>query len=64
MHVRSGTLSVYLALTCVLIRLCSLEQLNLSYCEQLTDLCLDWICGSSIRSLDISGCNIQDRVSF
>ncbi|XP_056907647.1 dynein regulatory complex subunit 6 isoform X1 [Takifugu flavidus] len=45
----------------ILQNLCNLEHLNLSYCEQLTDLCLEWFGGSSIRSLDISGCNIQDR---
>lgn len=53
-----------LALICFLVRLCGLERLNLSHCEQLTDLCLEWINGSSISSLDMSGCKIQDRVSL
>lgn len=44
------------------IRLCKLNHLNLSYCERLTDMSLEWLSGSSICSLDISGCNIQDKV--
>lgn len=59
-HVRSGT-SLILRV-CFCIRMCCLEHLNLSYCEQLTDLCLEWISSSSVSSLDISGCNVQDRV--
>ncbi|XP_078024112.1 F-box and leucine-rich repeat protein 13 [Epinephelus lanceolatus] len=42
-------------------RLCKLCHLNLSYCERLTDMSLEWLSGSSICSLDISGCNIQDQ---
>ncbi|XP_045892775.1 dynein regulatory complex subunit 6 isoform X3 [Micropterus dolomieu] len=42
-------------------RLCKLYHLNLSYCERLTDKSLDWLSGSSICSLDLSGCNIQDQ---
>ncbi|KAM3869969.1 F-box and leucine-rich repeat protein 13 [Diretmus argenteus] len=42
-------------------RLCKLNHLNLSYCESLTDSGLEWLSGSSISSLDISGCNIQDQ---
>ncbi|XP_029137274.2 F-box and leucine-rich repeat protein 13 [Labrus bergylta] len=42
-------------------RLCKLYALNLSYCERLTDRSLEWLSGSSICSLDISGCNIQDQ---
>ncbi|XP_044049322.1 dynein regulatory complex subunit 6 isoform X1 [Siniperca chuatsi] len=42
-------------------RLCKLYHLNLSYCERLTDMSLEWLSGSSICSLDISGCNIQDQ---
>uniref|UniRef100_A0A8C3A6J0 F-box and leucine-rich repeat protein 13 n=1 Tax=Cyclopterus lumpus TaxID=8103 RepID=A0A8C3A6J0_CYCLU len=42
-------------------RLCKLYHLNLSYCERLTDMSLEWVSGSSICSLDISGCNIQDQ---
>ncbi|XP_071393804.1 F-box and leucine-rich repeat protein 13 [Centroberyx affinis] len=42
-------------------RLCKLHHLNLSYCERLTDTGLEWLSGSSISSLDISGCNIQDQ---
>ncbi|KAM8892103.1 F-box and leucine-rich repeat protein 13 isoform 2-T2 [Spinachia spinachia] len=42
-------------------RLCKLYQLNLSYCERLTDVSLEWLSGSSICSLDISGCDIMDQ---
>uniref|UniRef100_A0AAQ6IUP6 F-box/LRR-repeat protein 15-like leucin rich repeat domain-containing protein n=1 Tax=Anabas testudineus TaxID=64144 RepID=A0AAQ6IUP6_ANATE len=42
-------------------RLCNLYHLNISYCERLTDMSLEWLSGSSICSLDISGCNIQDQ---
>ncbi|KAK5867568.1 hypothetical protein PBY51_012043 [Eleginops maclovinus] len=42
-------------------RLCKLYHLNLSYCESLTDMSLEWLSGSSVCSLDISGCNIQDQ---
>ncbi|KAK2842135.1 hypothetical protein Q5P01_012335 [Channa striata] len=42
-------------------RFCKLHHLNLSYCERLTDMSLEWLSGSSISSLDISGCNIQDQ---
>ncbi|XP_037539123.1 dynein regulatory complex subunit 6 [Nematolebias whitei] len=42
-------------------RLCKLHDLSLSYCERLTDLALEWLSGSSICSLDITGCNIQDQ---
>ncbi|XP_031173797.1 dynein regulatory complex subunit 6 isoform X1 [Sander lucioperca] len=42
-------------------RLCKLYHLNLSYCERLTDVSLEWLSGSSICSLDISGCHIQDQ---
>ncbi|XP_015259673.1 PREDICTED: LOW QUALITY PROTEIN: F-box/LRR-repeat protein 13, partial [Cyprinodon variegatus] len=38
-----------------------LYHLNLSYCERLTDAAVKWLSGSSICSLDISGCNIQDQ---
>ncbi|XP_051917640.1 dynein regulatory complex subunit 6 [Hippocampus zosterae] len=41
-------------------RFTKLSHLNLSYCEQLTDVALEYLMGSSISSLDISGCNIQD----
>ncbi|XP_034071679.1 dynein regulatory complex subunit 6 isoform X1 [Gymnodraco acuticeps] len=42
-------------------RLCKLYHLNLSYCKSLTDMSLEWLSGSSVCSLDISGCNIQDQ---
>ncbi|KAM6925938.1 F-box and leucine-rich repeat protein 13 [Lycodopsis pacificus] len=42
-------------------RLCKLYHLDLSYCERLTDMSLGWVSGSSICSLDISGCKIQDQ---
>ncbi|XP_059191180.1 F-box and leucine-rich repeat protein 13 isoform X2 [Centropristis striata] len=42
-------------------RLCKLYHLNLSFCVGLTDMSLEWLSGSSICSLDISGCNIQDQ---
>ncbi|XP_070828129.1 F-box and leucine-rich repeat protein 13 [Chaetodon trifascialis] len=42
-------------------RLCKLSHLNLSYCERLTDVSLEWLSSSSVCSLDISGCNIQDQ---
>ncbi|XP_027128699.1 dynein regulatory complex subunit 6 isoform X1 [Larimichthys crocea] len=42
-------------------RLCKLYHLNLSYCERLTDMSLQWLSGSSVCSLDIGGCNIQDE---
>ncbi|KAK2917973.1 hypothetical protein Q8A73_004719 [Channa argus] len=42
-------------------RFCKLHHLDLSYCERLTDMSLEWLSGSSICSLDISGCNIQDQ---
>ncbi|XP_077371795.1 F-box and leucine-rich repeat protein 13 [Festucalex cinctus] len=41
-------------------RFIKLSHLNLSYCEQLTDAALESLMGTSISSLDISGCNIQD----
>ncbi|XP_061679233.1 F-box and leucine-rich repeat protein 13 isoform X2 [Syngnathoides biaculeatus] len=41
-------------------RFTKLSHLNLSYCEQITDAALECLMGSSISSLDISGCNIQD----
>ncbi|XP_053282386.1 dynein regulatory complex subunit 6 [Pleuronectes platessa] len=41
--------------------LCKLSHLNLSYCAKLTDASLEWLRGSSIRSLDLRGCNIQDQ---
>lgn len=41
---------------------CKLAYLNLSYCEKLTSACLEWMSGSSIRTLDLSGCNIGDEV--
>lgn len=60
----SGTLQLFCGSSTQLIRLCKLHHLNLSYCERLTDTSLEWLSGSSISSLDISGCNIQDQVSF
>ncbi|XP_029951714.1 dynein regulatory complex subunit 6 [Salarias fasciatus] len=42
-------------------RLSELCHLNLSYCERLTDEAMEQLNGSSICSLDISGCNIQDE---
>uniref|UniRef100_A0A8P4GBS6 F-box domain-containing protein n=1 Tax=Dicentrarchus labrax TaxID=13489 RepID=A0A8P4GBS6_DICLA len=42
-------------------RLCKLYHLNMSYCERLTDMSVEWLSGSSICSLDISGCNINDQ---
>eukprot|EP00064_Thunnus_orientalis_P012533 superscaffoldBa00001936_g12568 len=42
-------------------RMCKLYHLNLSYCERLTDMALEWLSSSSVRSLDVSGCNIQDQ---
>ncbi|TKS73314.1 F-box/LRR-repeat protein 13 F-box and leucine-rich repeat protein 13 [Collichthys lucidus] len=42
-------------------KLCKLYHLNLSYCERLTDMSLQWLSGSSVCSLDIGGCNIQDE---
>lgn len=62
----SGALrgAAHVASTCFFTRLGCLEHLNLSYCEHLSDLCLEWISSSSISSLDISGCHVQDRVLF
>ncbi|CAJ1056933.1 dynein regulatory complex subunit 6 [Xyrichtys novacula] len=42
-------------------RIGKLYHLNLSYCERLTDRSLEWLGGSSICSLDVRGCNIQDQ---
>ncbi|XP_021162888.2 dynein regulatory complex subunit 6 isoform X1 [Fundulus heteroclitus] len=42
-------------------RLRKLYHLNLSYCERLTDPAVELLSGSSICSLDMSGCNIQDQ---
>ncbi|XP_013124115.2 dynein regulatory complex subunit 6 isoform X1 [Oreochromis niloticus] len=42
-------------------RLCKLHHLNLSYCERLTDLAVEWLGWTSLCSLDLSGCNIQDE---
>ncbi|XP_028264563.1 dynein regulatory complex subunit 6 [Parambassis ranga] len=42
-------------------RLCTLYHLNLSHCKHLTDVAVGWLSGSSICSLDISGCNIHDK---
>jgi len=44
------------------IRWCKLYHLNLSYCERLTDLAVKGLSGSSICSLDITGCHIRDQV--
>lgn len=44
------------------IRLHKLFHLNLSYCEKVTDMALEYLNGSSIQSLDLSGCNIRDQV--
>lgn len=55
--------SSFVLCVCV-IRLCKLYHLNLSYCERLTDAALEWLSGSSVCSLDISGCDIQDQVLF
>uniref|UniRef100_A0A668S435 F-box/LRR-repeat protein 15-like leucin rich repeat domain-containing protein n=1 Tax=Oreochromis aureus TaxID=47969 RepID=A0A668S435_OREAU len=43
-------------------RLCKLHHLNLSYCERLTDSAVEWLGWTSLCSLDLSGCNIQDEV--
>lgn len=43
---------------------CKLTYLNLSYCEKLTSACLEWMAGSSIHTLDLSGCNIGDEVQL
>uniref|UniRef100_M4A3T6 F-box and leucine rich repeat protein 13 n=1 Tax=Xiphophorus maculatus TaxID=8083 RepID=M4A3T6_XIPMA len=43
------------------IRLHKLFHLNLSYCEKVTDMALEYLNGSSIQSLDLSGCNIRDQ---
>lgn len=45
----------------IALRLCKLYHLNLSYCGGLTNSVLEFLSGSSICSLDISGCNIQDE---
>uniref|UniRef100_UPI0037E7B67F F-box and leucine-rich repeat protein 13 n=1 Tax=Semicossyphus pulcher TaxID=241346 RepID=UPI0037E7B67F len=42
-------------------RLSKLHHLTLSYCERLTDRSLEGLSGSSICSLDVSGCSIQDQ---
>ncbi|KAM4573861.1 F-box and leucine-rich repeat protein 13 [Odontesthes bonariensis] len=42
-------------------RWCKLYHLNLSYCARLTDLAVKGLSGSSICSLDITGCHIQDQ---
>ncbi|XP_047452803.1 dynein regulatory complex subunit 6 [Mugil cephalus] len=42
-------------------RFCKLYHLNLSYCERLTDSAVEWLSGSCISSLDVTGCNIQDQ---
>ncbi|XP_023206538.1 F-box/LRR-repeat protein 13 isoform X1 [Xiphophorus maculatus] len=42
-------------------RLHKLFHLNLSYCEKVTDMALEYLNGSSIQSLDLSGCNIRDQ---
>ncbi|XP_041650963.1 dynein regulatory complex subunit 6 [Cheilinus undulatus] len=42
-------------------RLFNLYHLNLSHCERLTDRSLELLSGSSISSLNVSGCNIQDQ---
>lgn len=59
--------SCNIVLCCVfphLIRLCNLYHLHPSYCERLTDMSLEWLSGSFVCSLDISGSNIQDQVLF
>ncbi|XP_014856716.1 PREDICTED: F-box/LRR-repeat protein 13-like isoform X1 [Poecilia mexicana] len=42
-------------------RLQKLFHLNLSYCEKVMDQALDYLNGSSIQSLDLTGCNIRDQ---
>ncbi|KAG7217379.1 hypothetical protein INR49_021546, partial [Caranx melampygus] len=39
----------------------SVMRIAQSYCERLTEMSLEWLSGSSICSLDISGCDIQDQ---
>lgn len=48
----------------MLIGLCKPYHLNLSYCEGLTDESVEWLSGSSVGSLDTSGCNVMDQVLF
>ncbi|XP_054883364.1 dynein regulatory complex subunit 6 isoform X2 [Poeciliopsis prolifica] len=42
-------------------RLHKLFHLNLSYCERVTDQAVENLNGSSIQSLDLTGCNIRDQ---
>ncbi|XP_030586948.1 LOW QUALITY PROTEIN: dynein regulatory complex subunit 6 [Archocentrus centrarchus] len=42
-------------------RLYKLFHLNLGYCVRLTDSAVEWLSGSCLCSLDLSGCNIQDQ---
>ncbi|XP_053742793.1 dynein regulatory complex subunit 6 [Synchiropus splendidus] len=42
-------------------RLVELRRLNLSYCDRLSDAALAGLSGSSLHSLDVSGCNIHDQ---
>ncbi|XP_072291438.1 F-box and leucine-rich repeat protein 13 [Eucyclogobius newberryi] len=45
----------------IALRLSKLYHLNLSYCGGLSDKALEFLSDSSIRSLDISGCSVQDQ---
>ncbi|XP_062318798.1 F-box and leucine-rich repeat protein 13 [Osmerus eperlanus] len=42
-------------------RCSQLRHLSVRYCENLTDAALEWLSNSSVISLDISGCNVQDQ---
>ncbi|KAK7896193.1 hypothetical protein WMY93_021518 [Mugilogobius chulae] len=50
-----------LAVRRIALRLTKLYHLNLSYCGGLSDKALEFLSDSSICSLDISGCSIQDE---
>uniref|UniRef100_A0AAV2KV96 F-box/LRR-repeat protein 15-like leucin rich repeat domain-containing protein n=1 Tax=Knipowitschia caucasica TaxID=637954 RepID=A0AAV2KV96_KNICA len=45
----------------IALRMSQLYHLNLSHCARLSDRALEALSDSSIRSLDISGCSIQDQ---
>ncbi|XP_067090544.1 F-box and leucine-rich repeat protein 13 [Osmerus mordax] len=42
-------------------RCSQLRHLSVRYCDNLTDAALEWLSNSSVISLDISGCNVQDQ---
>ena len=62
MHVNVYLSQVFRCVCMCVLRCSTLKHLSVRYCDNLTDAALEWLSSSSIISLDISGCNVQDQV--